>query len=183
MTNATVRVSVPLTSPNDCRFGSYTGRMSADGRFITFASDASDLVVGDTNGLSDIFLRDMMSGLTTRVSVSSSGTQANAESWPTSASVSDDGRYVVFISSATNLVPGDTNGVADIFVHDMISGTTTLVPQTFDGSRPNGVIFSNETAHISGDGLNVLFATYAGNVLAEVYDADALSAAYLTPLP
>jgi hypothetical protein len=88
--------------------------ISADGRFIAFESAASNLVSPDTNGTWDIFVHDQVSGTTTRASTSSAGEGGNWESHR--ASLSSDGRFVVFDSISTNLVPGDTNGVADVFV-------------------------------------------------------------------
>src|SRR6188508_1225456 len=94
--------------------------ISADGRFVAFQSDASNLVAGDTNGLSDVFVRDRQNGTTERVSVSSNGAQADSSSGH--AAISADGRWVAFYSYATNLVAGDTNGYADVFVRDRLTG-------------------------------------------------------------
>ena len=88
--------------------------ISADGRFVVFASWASNLVPGDTNGTKDIFVRGMRSGITTRVSVATDGTQGNG--WSGDSAISADGRYVAFDSWATNLAAGDTNHKPDIFV-------------------------------------------------------------------
>src|SRR6266540_1381689 len=99
--------------------------ISADGRFVVFWSGASNLVAGDTNEWEDLFVRDIQSGETTRISVSSSGIQAdNGSYYP---AISDDGRFVAFNSDATNLVSGDTNGVPDVFVRDRQTGTTERV--------------------------------------------------------
>ena len=94
----------------------YAPAISADGRYVAFESDATNLVVGDTNGGPDVFVRDLVTGVTTRVSMTSDGAQGNAGS--VSPAISADGRYVAFVSTATNLVAGDTNGKSDIFVHD-----------------------------------------------------------------
>jgi len=99
--------------------------ISADGRYVAFSSRASNLIGGDTNVTSDVFVRDRQSGTTERVSIGSGGAQANDASGP--ASISADGRFVAFVSDATNLVSGDTNGVTDIFVRDRVSGTTERV--------------------------------------------------------
>jgi Tol biopolymer transport system component len=88
--------------------------ISADGRYVAFESYASNLVPGDTNDSWDVFVHDRLTGQTTRVSVASDGTQGNGSSWW--PSISAEGRYVAFMSDALNLVPGDTNGWADIFV-------------------------------------------------------------------
>ena len=102
---------------------SFLPTISADGRYVAFYSDASDLVSGDTNGERDVFVHDRQTNTTTRVSINSSGAQSNGFSY--FASLSADGRYVAFYSDATNLVYNDTNGVGDIFVHDMQTGATT----------------------------------------------------------
>ena len=104
--------------------GNWTPWISADGRYVVFYSDSSNLVSGDTNGANDVFLHDMQTGTTSRISVSSSGTAGNSESF--FPSISADGRYVVFTSAATNLVSGDTNGIEDVFVRDLQAGTTTI---------------------------------------------------------
>src|SRR5207253_4838913 len=90
--------------------------ISADGRFVAFQSGATDLVPGDTNGAYDVFVYDRQTGVTERVSVDSAGNQGNDFSG--SPVLSADGRLVTFESRATNLVPGDTNGQWDVFVHD-----------------------------------------------------------------
>ncbi|MCL4559769.1 MAG: hypothetical protein M1281_04025 [Chloroflexi bacterium] len=99
--------------------------VSADGHYIAFTSCATNLVSNDTNGFDDVFVHDRQTGMTERVSIASDGTQANAQSWVNS--ISADGQVVVFNSFATNLVPCDTNGYADIFVHDRRTGETTRV--------------------------------------------------------
>lgn len=110
--------------------------ISADGRYVAFTSGDSTLVPNDTNGLDDIFVRDRSNGTVTRVSVDSSGNQATGgrSDYP---SISPNGQWVVFESLATNLVPNDTNGVLDIFVHDSQSGMTTRVSVASDGTQAN----------------------------------------------
>jgi hypothetical protein len=98
---------------------SYFPVISADGRFVAFGSIAANLVAGDTNLSSDIFLHDCVLGATARVSIDSSGVQGNDNSANESApSISADGRCIAFDSPATNLVGGDTNGVGDVFLRD-----------------------------------------------------------------
>ncbi|MFN0008835.1 MAG: TolB family protein [Planctomycetota bacterium] len=99
--------------------------ISADGSYVAFASEATNLVSGDTNGVSDVFVRSRSSGTTVRASITSGGAQADGSSeWP---SISADGRLVAFSSSATNLVPGDTNGLLDVYLFDRdTSGFTSL---------------------------------------------------------
>lgn len=112
---------------------SETPAVSADGRYIAFASEASNLVGGDTNGASDIFVRDQTAGTTRRVSVSSSREQANGRSsYP---SISDDGRYVAFESDAWNLVASDGNGVTDVFVADLATGEVRRVSVDWNGGQ------------------------------------------------
>jgi hypothetical protein len=124
-TGATYRVSVS-SSGQQSNNGSLYLDISADGRFVTFASNATTLVAGDTNNNYDIFVHDRQTGATERVSVDSSGNQGNDQS--TEPRISADGRYVVFHSPATNLVLGDTNGKADVFVHDRQGASPTPTP-------------------------------------------------------
>lgn len=147
------------SSGNPANDHSNRSAISGDGRYVAFSSDASNLASGDTNGMTDIFVRDRSSGTTTRVSVSSSGGESNGYSdFP---SISYDGRYVVFESSASNLVSGDSNGVDDVFMHDMQTGTTTV--ESTDGT---GTIGNNYSEHpdVSADGRFVTFASYASNL-------------------
>ena len=134
--------------------------VSADGRYVAYGSLAPNLVPGDTNGTWDVFVFDKQTGVTERVSVDSSGAQANDWSvWP---SLSADGRYVAFQSGATNLVPGDTNGTYDIFVHDRQTGVTTLVSLGSTGAQGDNV---SSTPMISADGSSVAFISSATNLV------------------
>jgi Tol biopolymer transport system component len=98
------------------RYASYRPSISADGRYVVFWSLASDLVPGDTNGQMDIFVKDRYTGILERVNVGADGSQAN--DWTGIFTISGDGRFVAFEFTATNLVPGDTNGKIDIFIVD-----------------------------------------------------------------
>ncbi len=139
---------------------SYGTKISADGRWVAFESRASNLVVGDTNGLQDIFVRDQQQGTTTRVSVGAGGLQANGPSgYP---AFSGDGRWVAFHSVASNLVAGDTNGLADVFVHDQQTGTTTRASVAAGDVQGNGESF---VAAISADGRWVAFGSGASNLV------------------
>jgi Tol biopolymer transport system component len=111
--------------------------ISSDGRYVTFSSEADTLVAGDTNGTSDVFVHDLLLGTTERVSVNSNEAQGNGSSY--GSSISDDGRYVTFVSTGTTLVEGDTSGGAspDIFVRDLVLGTTSRVNVALDGSQAN----------------------------------------------
>jgi hypothetical protein len=141
--------------------GSLEALMSADGQYVTFSSYASNLVPNDTNGVWDVFIHERETGVTSRVSLASSGTQGNNIS--ESSSISVDGRYVAFQSSASNLVPNDTNGVFDIFVHDRETGITARVSVASDGTQANNTSF---TSSISADGRYVVFRSTANNLVA-----------------
>lgn len=161
----TERVSVASdgTQGNSLSFDS-TSAISADGRFVTFQSFASNLVPGDTNGVPDVFVHDRATGLTERVSVASDGTQANGTS--RAAVISADGRYVAFVSEALNLVPGQTDRCflpcRDVFVHDRETGTTERVSVTSNGAEAND---RSHTPSISADGRYVAFSSEASNLV------------------
>jgi Tol biopolymer transport system component len=144
--------------------GSGRPAISDDGRFVAFASDASNLVTEDTNGTGDIFVRDRQTGATTRVSVRSNGAQANGAS--SAPAISGDGRFVAFYSDASNLLNGDTNGCADIFVHDRQSGQTTRVSVNSSGAEENAPPPDDyRVVSISGDGRYVAFYSDASNLV------------------
>jgi Tol biopolymer transport system component len=128
--------------------------VSFDGRFVTYTSSATNLVPGDTNGVDDVFVHDTWYGGTTRVSVDSSGNQADLASGFDKSPISDDGRYVVFASSATNLVLSDTNAAMDVFRHDRQSGVTLRVSVGGNGVQIHG---NSNDAAVSGDGLSIAF--------------------------
>lgn len=132
--------------------------ISADGRFVAFRSNASNLIPGDLNGVRDIFVRDRQLGITERVSVNTNGTESDAPS--IYSTISLDGRYVAFVSLATNLVSGDTNGFYDVFVRDRQSGTTERVSIGSGGAEGNG---ASELPSISADGRFVTFYSGATN--------------------
>src|SRR6476469_5173708 len=133
--------------------------ISADGRFVAFQSYASNLVPGDTNNKNDIFVRDLSTNTTTRVSVDSAGIPGNNDSF--NPSISADGRFVAF-ASFSNLVPEDTNNQSDIFVRDLLTNTTTRVSVDSAGNPGNSP--SNYSA-ISADGRFVAFQSYASNLV------------------
>jgi uncharacterized repeat protein (TIGR01451 family) len=130
--------------------------ISAHGRYVAFASHADNLVPEDTNVAVDVFVRDRLTGTTERVSVSDSERQGDGDSGILNLlggpSISEDGRYVAFASESTNLVRGDRNDVADVFVRDRVDGTTTRVSVTSDGAEASGTEPS-----ISADGQHVAF--------------------------
>jgi Tol biopolymer transport system component len=138
------------------------GSSSADGRYITFVSEASNLVSNDTNGQADVFLHDRQTGQTSRVSVASDGTQANNISWV--PKISADGRYITFSSDATNLVSNDNNYRLDAFVHDRQTGQTSRVSVASDGTESDG---SSGASTISADGRYIAFVSDASNLISD----------------
>jgi Tol biopolymer transport system component len=138
----------------------FSPSISAGGRFVAFASDASDLVNGDTNGDADIFVYDRQNGTTERVSLASDGTQGYSKSF--GSSISANGRFVVFESIASNLVSGDTNAVRDIFVHDRQTGQTERVSVASDGTQGNDL---SSVCSLSMDGRWVAFTSSASNLV------------------
>ncbi len=133
--------------------------LSGDGRFVAFTSTANNLVVGDTNAFTDVFLRDRELGTTERISVGSGGVPADAPSQ--GAVVSGDGRYVLFQSDASNLGGGD-NGASDLFLRDRTAGTTELITAGVFGSAADG---PSELGAISSDGRYVVFSSLATNLV------------------
>jgi Tol biopolymer transport system component len=161
-TGRTERVSVGTGGvEGDDRSG--TVALSADGRFVAFGSWADNLVPGDTNGNADVFVRDRRTGVTERASVGPNGVQGNGDSGSYATVVlSADGRFVAFQSSASNLVPGDTNGLDDIFVRDRLKGVTERV-----SLGPNGVQGNDGSSSpaLSADGRFVAFGSWADNLV------------------
>src|SRR5258706_12926625 len=139
---------------------SFGSSISADGRYVAFHSDAINLVPNDTNENIDVFIHDTQTGNTTRVSVDSNGVQSNGGS--SAPAISADGRYVAFDSAATNLVPNDTNGNWDVFIHDMQTGNTTRVSIDSNGTESNG---GSGSSSISADGRYVAFESEATNIV------------------
>lgn len=163
-TGTTTRVSV-ATGGAQADGNSVLPAISTDGRFVVFHSTATNLVAGDTNGISDVFVHDRQTGETTRVSVATGGGQGTG-SGPAPAfapAISEDGRFVAFESISTNLVAGDTNGILDVFIHDRQTVTTTRVSVPTGGS-PQANDESVEPA-ISGDGRFVVFLSFATNLV------------------
>ncbi len=134
--------------------------ISGNGRYVVFESASSNLVPGDTNGAVDIFRRDLQTGVTELVTVGLGGVIANGSS--SSPTISADGRYVCFDSVATNLTPSDNNSQRDIFVRDMVAGTTAKASVNFAGGSTNGHSYH---ATISRDGRVVAFDSLADNIV------------------
>jgi Tol biopolymer transport system component len=141
---------------------SFTPSISADGRYVAFASAASTLVAGDTNGAEDVFVYDRVARTNERVSVSSLGAEGTGASY--SPAISADGRHVAFTSAASNLTPGDTNGELDVFVRDRKTQTTILVSVGPQGAMGDG---PSVAPSISGDGLLVAFESDADTLVPE----------------
>jgi hypothetical protein len=159
MNNTTRRVSVSSAGVEANAMGGHA-TISADGRFVAFESQASNLVGNDTNSDNDIFVRDRKNHTTKRVSVNSAGTAANDDSQE--ASISADGRYVSFGSDATNLVGNDTNAQPDVFVRDRKSHTTRRVSVSSAGTEANGL---SGNPSVSADGRFVAFHSAATNLV------------------
>ena len=139
---------------------SFLPALSRDGRFVAFYSAATNLVAGDTNGVTDVFIRDRQNGSTNRVSIGPGGTQGNDSSL--NPAISADGRFVAFDSFASNLVPGDRNGATDIFVRDRELGTTRRVSVGPGGVQANE---ASTAAAVSANGRFVAFDFFASNLV------------------
>jgi hypothetical protein len=158
-TNTLERISVdPSGVEGDS--DSIPSSISADGRYVAFWSLATNLVPGDTNGASDCFVRDRATGITERVSVDSSGGESDDDSF--GPFLSADGRFVAFVSCATNLVPNDANGTWDVFVHDRTTGSTTRVNLGVAGAEADDW---SDLPTISADGSVVSFVSAATNLV------------------
>jgi hypothetical protein len=153
-----------IATGGDC----YNAKISADGTCVAFVSNATNLVPEKTGFLRDVYVRNLIAGTTTRVSVATGNIQGNADSGFNSISrgdlsLSDDGHYVAFRSAATNLVSGDTNGTIDVFRHDLQTGTTIRVSLTGGGAQAG---YDCDSPAISGDGTKVAFISsqdFGGN--------------------
>ncbi len=137
--------------------------ISANGRYVVFESDATNLISGDSNGTTDVYMRDLQTNTTSRISVSNSGSQGdNTSSFPT---ISADGRYILFVSAATNLVLGDTNSAGDVFVRDTQSNTTIRVSVSNSGLEADNGVVQGYSAVLSRDGRHVVFASGSTNLV------------------
>jgi Tol biopolymer transport system component len=145
---------------------SHKPAISADGRYIVFYSSATTLIENDTNGIPDVFLHDRLTGITKRVSIDSNGSETNGLS--EDPAISADGRFIVFKSSADNLVPGDLNNYCygencpDIFIHDQFTGETKRVSVASDGTEGN---YTSDEPTISADGKFIAFRSLASNLV------------------
>jgi Tol biopolymer transport system component len=158
----TTLVSVNLSGTAGGNGDSLPMGLSTNGQYAVFESGASDLVVGDTNNATDVFVRDVVSGATLLVSVSTNGLVGNGAS--RSPAMTPDGRYVAFVSAANNLVAGDTNRIPDVFVRDLQANETTLVSVGARSSSASSLTGS-EAPDISADGRFVAFYSSATNLV------------------
>lgn len=156
----TVLVSVDTAGAGGANRDALPMAISTNGQFVLFESGADNLVPGDTNGFSDVFLRDLTQGTTTVVSVNTNGLPANADS--IDAAMSADGTRIVFTSFAEDVVAGDDNGLADVFVRDMRTGVTTWVSE---GASSDDPFAYSATPNLSADGRFVAFASTASRLV------------------
>jgi cold shock CspA family protein len=139
--------------------GSFLQGISGDGRYVVFYSAASNLVPGDSNGTTDVFVKDRKTGKTKRVSRRSNGAQGNSDS--VLAAISPSGRYVAFSSTATNLVPNDSNGQQDVFVHDRKTKKTKRASVASNGAQGNNFSYWPSVANNG----SVVFPSFASNLV------------------
>lgn len=156
----TVRVSVAADGTQSNGQSSSLA-MTPDARYVALSSGASNLVAGDTNGEDDIFVHDRSTGAIERVSVASDGTQANNVSYD--PAISADGRYVLFESYATNLVPGAQHTYSHVYLHDRVTRTTERISVASDGTPGDKY---SDSGSLSADGRYVMFSSYATNLVA-----------------
>jgi len=169
-TGVTERVNVSSTG-DEARAATFRGVVSGNGRFVGFRSRARNLVPHDANQALDAFVHDRWTGATTRISIAWDGDEAEAGDFDRSTRrsffmsrpfLSGDGRFAAFTSLAANLVPGDRNGVSDVFVHDLLTGATARVSVPAEGGEANG---ASVVAGISADGSAVAFTSLADNLV------------------
>jgi len=172
LANTTTLVSINQNGTGGGNSDSFPTGISTNGQFALFESSASDLVANDTNGVMDIFIRDVVNGTTTLVTITANVGSASGIS--RGSVLTPNGRYVAFTSAATNLVANDTNGIADVYVRDLQAGTTTLVSV---GALTNlnppimGTATSSESPEITPDGRYVAFYSTATNLVPKVMTA------------
>ena len=164
VSGTTTLVSANLAGTGGGNGDSFPMGISTNGQFALFESAASDLVANDTNSANDVFVRDVVNGTMTLVSVSTNGSSANGTS--RSSVMTPDGRYVAFVSAASYLVAGDTNGIPDVFVRDLQAGTTALVSigaKSTNSTSP--LLGSSESPEITPNGRYVVFYSTATNLV------------------
>lgn len=179
-TNGTTSlVSINLAGDGGGSGDSSPVALSGDGRYALFESGAGNLTAGATNGLAQVFVRDLQSEATLLVSVDTNGAAANAAC--RGSTMTPDGRFVAFVSAANNLVAGDTNGIPDVFVRDLQTGMTTLASIGAKATNASAIFIGSEAPSISDDGRFVAFFSIATNLVpgvpngGEVYVSDTVA--------
>ncbi|MEO7442455.1 MAG: hypothetical protein ABIW46_02860, partial [Acidimicrobiales bacterium] len=165
-TAVTTRVSVKADGTEITDFAVLNAAVSGDGRFVAFETRAANVVAGDTATQTDTFVHDRQTATTTRVSVATGGTEgtgAGTGAPITLPALSDDGRYIAFVSTHTNLVAGDTNARADLFVHDRQTTTTSRVSVASGDVQTTGGAIGRVA--LSGDGRFVAFSSTSANLV------------------
>jgi hypothetical protein len=165
----TTLVSVNLAGTGGGNGDSMPSAISTNGQYALFESSASNLVAGDTNNANDVFLRDLVNGTTTLISVATNGGGGNGIS--RTATMTPDGRFVAFVSAANNLVNNDANGIADIFVRDVQSNLTTVVSTGAMATNAAPSACLSDQPEITPDGRFVAFYSSATNLVAGVRTA------------
>ncbi|HEY6094691.1 MAG TPA: cadherin-like domain-containing protein [Gallionellaceae bacterium] len=164
-TNQTTMASVSSTGTpanGSCNLPAISG----NGQVVAYTSVATNLVTGDTNGVRDIFVHDLQTGVTIRVDVATDGTEANGEVPDLNRpAVSEDGRFIAFLSAATNLVAGDTNGVPDVFVHDRQTNQTIRINAAGNGDQANGPSGDSVMVSMTANGEYVVLSSQATNLV------------------
>ena len=176
-TGVVTRISTDSLGQQAIGGGGNSGRFSPDGSFVLLTSDATNLVPGDTNGQTDLFLKDLQTGEMTRIATDASGNQA-VGGLTTAPRLSEDGRYVTFTSGATNLVPGDTNGLDDVFVKDLQTGAISRISTDVFGAQSTGG--ASYASYFSSDGRYVAFESAATNLVAN--DTNGLTDSFVKDL-
>ena len=172
--NTTVLVSANFSGTGGGNGNSLAGQVSTNDRYVMFQSDASDLLPGDTNGISDIFVRDVQTASNILVSVAADGSWGNGAS--TDPVMTPDGRYVAFVSAATNLVASDTNGIADVFVRDLVNGTTRRASVGASGVDVSAPVMTPDGRYVAYACTTPGFASgIASSPTGEVYVCDLVS--------
>ena len=164
----TTLVSVNLSNA-PANGDSFPAAISTNGQYVLFESAASDLVNNDTNNATDIFLRDLVNHTDYLVSVSANTTSASGASY--NAAMTPDARFIAFVSAANNIVPGDNNGIPDVFVRDRIAGTNSLISVSASNTASYILPSTSESPEITPDGRYVAFYSTATNLVAGVTNA------------
>lgn len=176
-TSTTTRISTSSTGTQSTA-PSYVGNISGNGQYVVFNTTASNMVSGDINNVADLFVKNIVSGTTTRVSITNAGGQVSIGTPINDVSISDNGQFIAFPSADPNLVAGDTNGIEDIFVRDTGSNTTMRINVSTSGQQANASYNADSyPLDISADGRYVVFASLATNLVAS--DSNAVSDIFL----